>query len=151
MKNNEVNFELRPEVRKLLTNKKIAIVKANFNHEITDKMLENSIRILKEADANYEVFEVRGCFEIIYAMTTLLNTVEYDGIIPLGCLIKGETKHFKHIAEAVTSAIKDLTIKYEKPIGFGILTCLTKEQAEARTSLGAEATIAVLENICTFS
>jgi len=133
-----------------LAGKKIAVIKANFNEEITGKMLEEAKKVLEKYDVSYEVFEVKGSFEIIYALVNLLEKNKFAGFVPLGCLIKGETQHFEYIAENVSRALKDLIIKYKKSISFGILTCLNQKQAEERTGLGAEATIAVLESLCIF-
>ncbi len=133
-----------------LIGKRIAVIKSNFNEEITGKMLEKARKVLENYKVSYEIFEVKGSFEIIYALVNLLEKDKFDGFVPLGCLIKGETQHFEYIAQNVSEAIKDLTIKYKKPISFGILTCLNSKQAKERVGLGAEATIAVLESLSIF-
>lgn len=134
-----------------LSGKKVAIIVAGFNDHITGPMCEEAKNVLDKAGVAYEVYNVKGSFELIYALTSLLESGTFDGFVPLGCLIKGETMHFEYIAENVASGIKDLTIKYNKPIGFGVLTCQTEKQAQERICLGAEATVAVLENLVSFS
>ena len=67
-----------------------------------------------------------------------------DGFIALGCVIKGETPHFEFISTASTNAIMKLSIDSKKPIGNGIITCLSMKQAKARKKKGAEAANAVL-------
>ena len=70
---------------------------------------------------------------------------EFDAFIALGCVIKGKTPHFNLISKAVVQAIMDLSIKYKKPIGNGIITCLNKEQATIRSKKkGIEAAKAVI-------
>ena len=68
----------------------------------------------------------------------------YDGVIALGCIIKGETNNFELISQSVTDAIINLSIKHKKPIGNGIITCFDGKQAEARKKKGAEAAAAVV-------
>jgi len=61
---------------------------------------------------------------------------DYDVVICIGCLIKGETMHFEYICQAVTQGIMDLNVRTETPVVFGVLTCLTEDQAKKRSGLG---------------
>jgi len=90
----------------------------------------------------YEIINVPGVFEIPVIISK--NFKKYDGFIALGCVIKGETPHFDFISQATTNAIMKLSIDYKKPVGNGIITCLNKEQAEARSKKGREAAEAVI-------
>ena len=83
-----------------------------------------------------------GVFEI--PVTISKNIKKYDAFIALGCVIKGQTPHFDFISSAATNAIMDLSINFKKPIGNGILTCLSMKQAKARKRKGAEAANAVI-------
>ena len=69
---------------------------------------------------------------------------KYDGVVALGCVIKGETPHFDFISKSTTDAIMSLSISSKKPIGNGIITCLNQSQATARTNKGADAANAVI-------
>ena len=69
---------------------------------------------------------------------------KYDGFIALGCVIKGQTPHFEFISSSVTDVILNISVKNKKPIGNGIITCLNKKQAIARSKKGAEAANAML-------
>ena len=74
----------------------------------------------------------------------LKNIKKYDGFIALGCVIKGQTPHFEFISSSVTDIILNMSVKNKKPIGNGIITCLNKKQAIARSKKGAEAANAML-------
>ena len=88
------------------------------------------------------VVEASGAFEIPFIIEKYIKG--YDGVIALGCIIKGETNNFELISQSVTDAIINLSIKHKKPIGNGIITCFNGKQAEARKKKGAEAAAAVV-------
>ena len=89
-----------------------------------------------------KILKVSGVFEI--PVTISKNIKKYDAFLALGCVIKGQTPHFDFISRASTDAIMKLSIDNKKPIGNGIITCLTKTQANARKKKGAEAAKAVI-------
>ena len=69
---------------------------------------------------------------------------KFDGVVALGCIIKGKTPHFNFISQAINNAIINLSIIHKKPIGNGVLTCLNKKQAILRVKKGKEAANAVI-------
>merc|ERR1712203_859027 len=81
------------------------------------------------------VEDVAGSYEIPVAAQVLLETKLYDGLICIGCLIKGESMHFEYINEAVTQGIMRLNLDYKAPVIYGILGCLNEEQAKARAGV----------------
>ena len=83
-----------------------------------------------------------GVFEI--PVTISRNIKKYDAFLALGCVIKGQTPHFDFISQASTNAIMDLSILNNKPIGNGIITCLSMKQAISRKKKGREAAQAVI-------
>lgn len=94
----------------------------------------------KEALASCNVKDVTveyvsGSYEIPYAAQVLLDSNKFDGIVCIGCLIKGETMHFEYISEAVTQGIMNLNLDYKTPVIYGILGCLNEEQAKARAGI----------------
>ena len=117
---------------------KIGIVKSNFNKDITTKM----ILAIDELDIDYDLFEVSGAFELPYGLKK--NIKKYDCLVAVGCLIKGETKHFDIIADSIAREILNLSTTYDTPIGFGVITALNKKQAEERLELGQKATLAAI-------
>ena len=130
--------------------KKILIVSAKYYMLIASQMydevkivLENSKTSTgKKQNIKYKLIHVPGVFEIPVVISK--NVKKYDGFIALGCVIKGETPHFDFISRAATQAIMNLTVHSKKPIGNGIITCLNKKQAEARSKKGREAAQAVI-------
>lgn len=109
---------------------KIAIVKAEFNSYITNRLLKEAEETLKEHKVDYDIFSVPGSFEIPFMINKLQN--KYNGFVALGCLIKGETLHFNVIAYSACLELMHLAVKINKPIGFGVLTLMKRSQAEAR-------------------
>lgn len=143
------NRERKPLLQLHTNNLRIGIVKSCFNSDITRKQLEEAKQCLDEYHLQYDVVEVHGCFEIVYALQQLAQSKKYDGLVALGCLIKGETIHFEVLAKAVSQGIMDLIVKHDLPIGFGIITAMNKQQAQARTWFGYDATYAVLDSLST--
>ena len=121
---------------------KILIVVANYYKDISDQMLNSTINFSNKK-LKCKIIEVPGIFEIPVMISK--NIKKYDGIIALGCVIKGETPHFEFISAATTDAIMNLSIEHKKPIGNGIITCLNMKQAEVRSKTkGIEAAKAVI-------
>lgn len=136
-------------------NLKIALVVSKFNSDITGKILEGAIKTLKKnlvQKKNITIIWVPGSFEIPLACQRLAKTKKVDGIMAIGCVIKGETDHFYYISSETTRGIMDVMLKFSIPIGFGIITCNNLKQAKERSSgksnKGSEAAQAVLEMLC---
>ena len=121
--------------------KKIFIVVADYYKDISNGLLNSAKKKLKTS-YRIKIIRVSGVFEI--PVTISKNIKKYDAFIALGCVIKGQTPHFDFISSAATNAIMDLSINFKKPIGNGILTCLSMKQAKARKRKGAEAANAVI-------
>ncbi len=129
---------------------KIAIVVSHFNKEITQEMLKAAQEELRQSgvlDSDMTVIWVPGAFEIPAIVKRLAQSGRYDGILPLGCVIKGETAHFEHIARAVTDGLMRVTLECDTPIVFGVLTPYTEEQGWARVYKGAEVAKSLIELI----
>tara|TARA_Y100000590_G_scaffold2010_1_gene2617 strand:+ start:756 stop:1169 length:414 start_codon:yes stop_codon:yes gene_type:complete len=131
-----------------MNKKKILIVSAKYYSDISTKMETDAIDCLKSwkdfsTDQKSFLINVPGVFEIPVVISR--NIESYDGIIALGCVIKGETPHFEFISKSTTEAIMKLSIINKKPIGNGIITCLNKDQAIIRSKKkGIEAAKAVI-------
>ena len=121
--------------------KKILIVTADYYKEISLGLLKSAKSLIPK-NFNSKNINVPGVFEIPVTISKNIN--KYDAFIVLGCVIKGETPHFDFISQASINAIMKISIKSKKPIGMGIITCLTKKQAVERKRKGAEATKAIL-------
>jgi 6,7-dimethyl-8-ribityllumazine synthase len=124
-----------------LTGYRFAIVVSKFNEEITEGLLQGARERFAEAsvpDENVTVFRVPGAFEIPITAQRLGESGEYDAIVCLGCLIKGETMHFEYIAEAASHGIMEAAAATGVPMAFGVLTTLTEEQAVERSRSGPD-------------
>ena len=132
---------------------RFAVIVARFNEEITSGLLAGARAALAEASVRDEdvfVVHVPGAFEIPVAALRLAETGDFDAVICLGCLIKGDTMHFEYIASATSHGIMDVSTTTGVPVAFGVLTTMTDEQAEARSApgpdnKGREAALAALE------
>ena len=122
-------------------NKKCLIVVANYYENISNNLLQSALKSIKNK-LSFKIIYVPGVFEI--PITISKNIKKYDGFIALGCVIKGQTPHFEFISSSVTYNILNMSVKNKKPIGNGIITCLNKKQAIARSKKGAEAANAML-------
>ena len=132
--------------------KKICIVKSNYYPNISDMLLKGAVKALEKYEYDDSI-KVSGIFEIPVMIAKKID--EFDAFIALGCVIKGKTPHFNLISKTVVKAIMDLSIKYKKPIGNGIIACLNKKQAIERANpnkknKGGEAAIAVLTTLENF-
>jgi 6,7-dimethyl-8-ribityllumazine synthase len=131
---------------------RVAIVRARWNEDVTRALERGAIERAAANGATADVFEVAGSFELPGAIAMLADTGRYDAIVPLGCLIRGETPHFDVLAHTVARSIADLAATYPIAITFGLLTCNTIEQAMERAggvggNAGAEAMDAALEMV----
>ena len=121
--------------------KKYLIIIANYYEDIAKGLLDSALRLIPKSNF-IKIIKVPGVFEI--PVTISKNIKKYDAFLALGCVIKGETPHFDFISQASTNAIMDLSIRNQKPIGNGIITCLNMKQAKARKKKGAEAAKAAI-------
>ena len=104
---------------------KIACVVSEWHHEITENLLtgaKNKLLSFGLLEKNIHEINVPGSFELIFGTKTLIKK-DYDAIISIGCIIKGETKHFDFISDAVVNGIKDLNILSDIPI----ILCVTTD------------------------
>jgi 6,7-dimethyl-8-ribityllumazine synthase len=128
---------------------RVAIVRARWNDEITRKLAQGAVAAALAVGAKVEEFEVAGSFELPPAVAMLARSGRFDAVVPLGCLIRGETAHFDVLAHAVARSLAELATSFPVAIPFGVLTCETVEQARARSSaehnVGTEAMEAALE------
>jgi len=119
-----------------VADKKFAIVVSNYYENITHKLLEGAVKTLVSAgvaDSNIATLWTPGSWELPAATLRVLKSGKFDGVVILGCVIKGETTHDQHINTAISNGIAELTLQYDVPIGFGLLTCNTLQQALDRS------------------
>jgi len=132
---------------------KIGIVVSRWNEFITKQLLEGALDALRRNGANLDdvtIAHVPGSFEIPVAVRALAESGKYDGIVALGCVIRGSTTHYDHIASSVTSGISQVMLTTGIPVAFGVITTESIEQAIERAgskagNKGAEAALVAVE------
>jgi 6,7-dimethyl-8-ribityllumazine synthase len=122
---------------------RILVVEARFYEDIADLLLRGAKRVLKEAGAVFDVVTVPGALEIPTAIMiahhgATAREQPYDGVVALGCVIRGETSHYDIVAGESARAIMDISIALDMPMGNGILTVDTDAQAHARARPAGE-------------
>ena len=124
-----------PRQRFNLRGKRIAIVCARFYPELADQLLEGAKSALHECGAaakHITTYEVSGCFELPIAAARAIARGRFDAVIALGAVIRGQTAHFNYIAGECARGLMDVQVQTGRPIGFGVLTTDTYEQAAER-------------------
>ena len=122
---------------------RILVVEARFYDDIADLLLRGARRVLKDAGAAFDVVTVPGALEIPAAIMiahhgATAREEPYEGVVALGCVIRGETSHYDIVAGESARAIMDISIALDMPMGNGILTVDTDAQARARARLSGE-------------
>ena len=115
---------------------RVAVVASRFNQAMTDAMLSDCLDALRSAgvrDADVAAFRVPGSFELPVVSAALAKKIQYDAIVCLGVIIKGETRHDQFIADAVTNGLTTIAITHNVPVILGVVTAENLAQAEART------------------
>jgi 6,7-dimethyl-8-ribityllumazine synthase len=128
---------------------RVGIVLSRFNAGIGEGLLAGALRALKEAgvaEDDITVVSVPGALEAPLALQQLAQTDDYDALIALGAVIRGETYHFEIVSNESAAGLSSVALEFGIPIGNGILTSDTDTQAEARMDAkGFEAAQAALE------
>jgi len=132
---------------------RIGIIVSLFNQFITDKLLDGALDGLKShggEDERITVARVPGAFEISLMAEKMAASGDYDALVCLGAVIRGDTPHFEYVSDAVTSGILAAMRQYQIPIGFGVLTTNDSQQAMERSGTkdankGYEAALTAVE------
>jgi 6,7-dimethyl-8-ribityllumazine synthase len=135
-------------------NFRIALIVSEWNREITEALFQGAKTTLinhNVSPENIVRIDVPGSFELIYGASTA-QQMDFDAIIAVGCVIKGETRHFEFISNAVAHGIKDLNLNGKSPVVFCVLTDDTIVQSKARSggdkgNKGIEAAITAMRMI----
>ncbi|MBO4335110.1 MAG: 6,7-dimethyl-8-ribityllumazine synthase [Desulfovibrio sp.] len=143
------------EGKLIAQNLRIAIVATRFNDFIVQHLIGGALDCLRRHDADMDkvtLIRVPGAFELPLICQKLAHSQQYDGIIALGAVIRGGTPHFDYVCAEASKGIAQTMLNFSTPIGFGLLTCDTVEQAIERAgskagNKGVEATLALLETI----
>ena len=138
--------------------RRIAVVASRFNEQITHKLVDGATDALVRHGAAFgdvDIVWVPGAWELPAAARRLLATDRYDALVAVGTVIRGDTPHFEYVAGEASRGLSTASADFETPIGFGLLTCDTLAQAEARAggdhgTKGWDAALAALEMIDLF-
>ena len=117
------------------SNLRVGIVYARWHSEICNTLLNRCKQALLDCNVKEEnilLVDVPGSYEVVYGANQLIKKENVDVVVCIGTLIKGKTMHFEYIAESVSQGIMNLNVNTGTPVIFGILTCLSLEQAEER-------------------
>ena len=139
----------------LVRDARFVIVATRFNDFIVDSLLKGALRCLRQhgaTDADIEIVRVPGAFEMPVVVDKLAASRKFDGIIALGAVIRGGTPHFDYVAGECVRGIAAAGRKHGIPIGFGVLTVDSIEQAIERAGTkagnkGEEAALAIIETV----
>jgi 6,7-dimethyl-8-ribityllumazine synthase len=138
-----------------LQDARFALVAARFNSFIVQNLIDGAVDALRRhgvPEANIDLVWTPGSFELPLAAQRLAASERYDGIVALGAIIRGGTPHFEYVASECVKGLAGVSLEYDLPVGFGVLTVDTIEQAVERAGTkagnkGVEAAMAVLEMV----
>ena len=133
--------------------RRFAVVASRFNETVTHKLVDGAVDALLRHGASFDdvdVIWVPGAWELPVAARYLLATERYHALVAVGAVVRGETPHFEYVAGEAARGLADASAEFETPVGFGLLTCDTMAQAEARAggehgNKGWDAALAALE------
>lgn len=133
----------------------IGIVVSEWNDHITDRLLKGAVDTLLEngvSEANILVHRVPGAFELPLGAQWLFDAAPVDGIVAIGVVIQGETRHFDFVCGGTTQGIMDVMLRYKKPVSFCLLTDNTEQQSIDRAggkhgNKGVECAVTLLKMI----
>jgi len=134
---------------------RIGIVVAEWNIEVTGALRDGALKTLLDngvTENDIIVKYVPGSFELTFGAQLLCEDKSIDSVICLGCVIQGETRHFDFICDAVAQGVTNVSLKYNKPVIFGLLTPNTLQQAQDRSggkhgNKGDEAAITAIKMV----
>ena len=115
-----------------VSDKIFAVIVSEWNEEVTDSLYNGALNTLLKHGAKSENIyrvDVPGSYELSLGAQKLASKEEVDAVICIGCVVQGETKHFDFICDAVAHGITNVSLKYDKPVVFGVLTPNTQQQA----------------------
>jgi 6,7-dimethyl-8-ribityllumazine synthase len=114
---------------------RIGIVVSEWNNNITEDLLAGAFETLKKygvKEENIIVRSVPGSFELVFGCSQMIKYGNVDGVIAIGCIIRGDTPHFEYISGGATQGLIELNLKSDIPVVFGVLTTNNLQQAEER-------------------
>lgn len=132
---------------------RFAIIASRWNARITEALLEGARKAMADHGVDedaVDVFRVPGAWELPLLAARLASTGGYAGIVALGCVVRGDTRHFEHVADGCSEGLMDVAMEFGLPVANGVLAVEQVEDAEARAggnhgNKGEEAAMVVIE------
>lgn len=127
----DYDFKSVPEARGM----RFGIVVSEWNHNITGALLEGAHNTLLKhgvTEDDITVMTVPGSFELVFGASQMVKSGKVDGVIAIGCVIRGDTPHFDYICEGATQGLAALNTTGDVPVIYGLLTCNNLQQAQDR-------------------
>jgi 6,7-dimethyl-8-ribityllumazine synthase len=115
--------------------RRFAVVASRFNEAVTQKLVDGALDAFARhgvAFADVDLVWVPGAWELPAAARRLLASERYDALVAVGAVVRGDTPHFEYVAGEASRGLADASAEFDVPVGFGVLTCDTMAQAEAR-------------------
>lgn len=139
--------------------RRFAVVASRFNQHVVERLVDGALDALVRHGVSaddVDVVWVPGAWELPLAARRLLITERYDAVVAVGAVIRGDTPHFDFVAGEASRGLATASVEFDTPIGFGVLTCDTDEQAQARAggahgNKGWDAALAALEMVDLFA
>lgn len=139
------------------TGLRIAVVAASWHERVMAGLIAGAQRAADEAGAHVDLFRVPGSFELPVACQCAAAS-GFDAVVALGVIIRGDTPHFEYVSSGVTQGLTQVALEARRPVGFGVLTCDSENQALDRAGLfgstedkGADVVNAVLGTVATMA
>ncbi len=134
---------------------RFCILAARFNDRIVEDLVRGALDVLHRhgvPESAIDVIRVPGAFELPLAAKKVARTRQYDGLVALAVVIRGATPHFDYVCAECAAGLSHVSREFEVPVGFGVLTCDTVDQAIERSGLkhgnkGADAALAAMEMV----
>jgi 6,7-dimethyl-8-ribityllumazine synthase len=149
-RHDRISRKARAELQREIILYRFAIVASEYNSVIIDRLIHGAQRALKD-QKTVVVIRVPGSFEIPLAVQRAALSKKYDAVVALGCVLRGETAHFEYISSSVSHALQRVALDTGVPVGFGVLTVDTVQQAMERSAesgnKGSEAAMTALAMI----
>ena len=147
------NTDPKLPIARISTDARIGVIVSRFNSRITDRLLRGALAALKSAgatEAQIEILEVPGAFEIPLAAKKMAEAKRADTLIAIGCVLRGETDHYNYVCAEVSRGLQLAQLDTGVPCIFCVLTCDTEQQAMDRSggahgNKGYDAGIAAVE------
>ena len=132
---------------------RFAIIASRWNARITEALIEGARKAMRDhgvGEDAVDVFRVPGAWELPVLAARLAATGGYAGIVALGCVVRGDTRHFEHVADGCSEGLMDVAMEFGLPVANGVLAVDRVDDAEARAggshgNKGEEAAMVVIE------